>query len=316
MHVAIARLRTFLILCVTRDVDRASYLLDMAPSTVRSHLAHLERQLGHQLLAGRSGELVTTDKGVRVHRRAQRLLAESARALRLRHRRTAAEATRQPAPEAPPPPAPYPRLRLALASPMGARLLRIVELTRLALPDHAVDVQLCGEGRQAGLILAGHADAALLWLPVEDAQRLSTRVVARARRVVLVHQDDPLARVRVLATHDLADRAVPTLPRASGTSWGRFWLLEPHPGQPRVVRRGPVINSLRDALQHVASKTAVLPVPELFVREGPTMPGGESLRGVPVSDLPPASAAVVSGPGCQPHVALALFRASAAVLGA
>lgn len=293
MHLTASHLRTFLTLCVTCDTDRAAHVLDVAPSTVRSHLAQLERRLGRQLLVGRSGEFMATDAGVQVQRRAHHLLAESARAL-----------------------ASGGRLRLALASPLVDRLIQIVELVRLALPRQEIEVCLSEEGRQAELVSTGQADVALAWLPLpqEGPRELSTQVVARERRAVLMHRDDPLARARVLTARDLAARAVPTVPPASGTAWERFWLLHGDPGETQIVQRGPAVNSLRAALQRVAAQQVVLPVPETFLRDGVGSPIRQALRSVPVSDLTRASAALVWAPDGDETAALTVLRAAVAVL--
>jgi DNA-binding transcriptional LysR family regulator len=188
---------------------------------------------------------------------------------------------------------------VADAAAAEARVLRVGTLTSIgrdlypAILDHfakhqpgwQVELRSSGWGDATGGLADRAADAAFVWLPVDDPG-LDSTVLATERRFVALSTSHPLAGRREIEFAEILGEPFAALPSSAG-SLRDFWLAaDARDGQaPRVVAE---VSSADEAFEVVASGAAVKLLSEgnaaIYARPG--------IVCIPVSGLDPARLAI------------------------
>jgi len=267
-------LRSFLAVAKERSITRAGSVLHLTQQAVSAHVRHLERALGAVLL-------VRTSRGVLLTAAGEELAAGGADVVddidRLAERVRAVADSQAGI------------LRLACC-PAATSLFAIdlADVLEASVPGLRVALHAARHPRdELQLLTEARADAAFMWLPVDDGT-LHHAVV----------RSDPRA-VAVSARHPLADRASVTLSDLSADpvvlpdvlpspEAERFWMADPRPdGTP--APRGPVVPLVEDCLLEVGRGRGVWFAPQPLEMLAPA----GSVRWIPVTDAERFQLAVV-----------------------
>ncbi|WGF90262.1 LysR family transcriptional regulator [Marinivivus vitaminiproducens] len=190
------QLEVFLAVFSAGSITAAARLLDRSQPAVSRMIQDLENDVGFPLLHRYGPRITPTDRGVRFHADAERLVTGIGR-LRDRAHAIASEAA----------------LPIEIvAIPAFAAGLVPLALSRMTDDTLPARIHLRSAPAEAGIqsILARAADLCIASLPVEQPG-LTTHTLARAPCVAAVSLSDPLADKEVIAIGDLAERRLLTM---------------------------------------------------------------------------------------------------------
>ncbi|MGL3200200.1 MULTISPECIES: LysR family transcriptional regulator [Curtobacterium] len=232
-------LRYFLAVAEEQHFGRAALRLGMAQPPLSRAIRQLETRIGAQLFDRDRRGVRLTPAGEVLLRDAPAAL-DGVRAAVRRARRAGA-----------------PVRRLVLATKAGsshAFLQSLLDAHEAAVgagvPDAVpIDVELCEIGEQAGLLLDGTADVAIMHRPFDDFTGIESVDLHSEPQVAIVPASHPLARRRSLTMAEVS--SVPDLPMAR---WPLAdWTYPPGPG--------PEVHSQSQLAQLVALGRTLLVIP-------------------------------------------------------
>lgn len=274
--------RYFVSVAEHRHFGRAAAALHLAQPSLSRQVQRLERQLGARLLdrTPRGAELTTA--GAAFLPQAKALLRSSTRAVAL------TRAAARPA-------------QLTIGYTTGLIITPAVRALRHHHPDARIDtVHLSwDEPRQA--LLEHRADAVIARLPFPTDQ-VHVTVLYDEPRLLLVSIDHRLAGKESVTLDDIADE--PT-PRLHDPEWNAFWRIDPRPDGRRAPD-GPLVHTLEDKLEHVASgdAVAITPAGAMATNNRP------DLTTVPLDGVQPAHVVLATRTG-EHHRLITAFRTAA-----
>lgn len=227
-------LRYFVAVAEELHFGRAALRLGMAQPPLSRAIRQLEERVGARLFDRDRRGVTLTEAGTVLLRDAPAAL-DAVRAAVRRARRAGA-----------------PERRLVLATKAGSSheflqaLLDAHEASEASVP---IDVVLCEIGEQAGLLLDGTADVAVMHRPFDDFDGIDAVDLSSEPQVAIVPASHPLARRRSLTMAEVV--AVPDLPMAR---WPLAdWTYAPGPG--------PEVHSQSQLAQLVALGRTLLVIP-------------------------------------------------------
>jgi DNA-binding transcriptional LysR family regulator len=272
-------LRYFVAVAEERHFGRAALRLGMAQPPLSRAIRQLEERIGTRLFDRDRRGVALTPAGAALLREAPRAL-DAVRAA-VRRARRAGE----------------PERRLVLATKAGSShefLQALLDAASVGPHSTPVDVVLCEIGEQAGLLLDGTADVAVMHRPFDDFAGIEAVDVYSEPQVAIVPASHALASRRSLTMAEVS--SVPDLPMAR---WPLAdWSYPPGPG--------PEVHSQSQLAQLVALGRTLLVIP----RSSRAWQWPEHVA-VPVLDAPLATTvigwpAARSSPAVERLVAVAL----------
>ncbi|MEJ2866760.1 LysR family transcriptional regulator [Actinomycetospora sp. OC33-EN08] len=220
---------------------RAAARLYVSGPALSKQVRTLERKLGVDLVDRSAHPVVATEAGQRFLTEARVALAAADRAVAAveAHRRLVAG-----------------ELRLGfMTAATGTHTRRILETMQQELPAVSVQLVQLTWPDQAEAVRAGTVDASLVRPPVVDCGGLRLDVVRHEPRVVALSARHRLATRASVELLDLDDD-----PHVDDDEtdpvWVRWWACDPRPSG-RPVRYGPIVHTLDELLEVVASGRAV-----------------------------------------------------------
>ncbi|MFJ3319221.1 LysR family transcriptional regulator [Curtobacterium sp. NPDC086286] len=224
-------LRYFVAVAEELHFGRAALRLGMAQPPLSRAIRQLEERIGVRLFDRDRRGVTLTDAGSALLREAPVAL-DAVRAAVRRTRRAGA-----------------PQQRLVLATKAGSSHEFLQALLDAAPEDVPVDVVLCEIGEQAGLLLDGTADVAVMHRPFDDFAGIESVDLYSEPQVAIVPASHPLADRRSLTMAEVS--SVPDLPMAR---WPLAdWTYPPGPG--------PEVHSQSQLAQLVALGRTLLVIP-------------------------------------------------------
>ncbi|MCT9620288.1 LysR family transcriptional regulator [Curtobacterium sp. C2H10] len=224
-------LRYFVAVAEELHFGRAALRLGMAQPPLSRAIRQLEERIGVRLFDRDRRGVTLTDAGSALLREAPAAL-DAVRAAVRRTRRAGA-----------------PEQRLVLATKAGSSHEFLQALLDAAPEDVPVDVVLCEIGEQAGLLLDGTADVAVMHRPFDDFAGIESVDLYSEPQVAIVPASHPLADRRSLTMAEVS--SVPDLPMAR---WPLAdWTYPPGPG--------PEVHSQSQLAQLVALGRTLLVIP-------------------------------------------------------
>ncbi|MDP4331929.1 LysR family transcriptional regulator [Curtobacterium sp. A7_M15] len=224
-------LRYFVAVAEELHFGRAALRLGMAQPPLSRAIRQLEERIGVRLFDRDRRGVTLTDAGSALLREAPVAL-DAVRAAVRRTRRAGA-----------------PERRLVLATKAGSSHEFLQALLDAAPEDVPVDVVLCEIGEQAGLLLDGTADVAVMHRPFDDFDGIESVDLYSEPQVAIVPASHPLADRRSLTMAEVS--SVPDLPMAR---WPLAdWTYPPGPG--------PEVHSQSQLAQLVALGRTLLVIP-------------------------------------------------------
>jgi DNA-binding transcriptional LysR family regulator len=224
-------LRYFVAVAEELHFGRAALRLGMAQPPLSRAIRQLEERIGVRLFDRDRRGVTLTDAGSALFREAPAAL-DAVRAAVRRTRRAGA-----------------PEQRLVLATKAGSSHEFLQALLDAAPEDVPVDVVLCEIGEQAGLLLDGTADVAVMHRPFDDFAGIESVDLYSEPQVAIVPASHPLADRRSLTMAEVS--SVPDLPMAR---WPLAdWTYPPGPG--------PEVHSQSQLAQLVALGRTLLVIP-------------------------------------------------------
>ncbi|MCC8907393.1 LysR family transcriptional regulator [Curtobacterium sp. GD1] len=224
-------LRYFVAVAEELHFGRAALRLGMAQPPLSRAIRQLEERIGVRLFDRDRRGVTLTDAGSALLREAQAAL-DAVRAAVRRTRRAGS-----------------PEQRLVLATKAGSSHEFLQALLDAAPEDVPVDVVLCEIGEQAGLLLDGTADVAVMHRPFDDFTGIESVDLYSEPQVAIVPASHPLADRRSLTMAEVS--SVPDLPMAR---WPLAdWTYPPGPG--------PEVHSQSQLAQLVALGRTLLVIP-------------------------------------------------------
>ncbi|MFJ7289381.1 LysR family transcriptional regulator [Curtobacterium sp. NPDC098951] len=224
-------LRYFVAVAEERHFGRAAARLGMAQPPLSRAIRQLEERIGVRLFDRDRRGVALTEAGSVLLRDAPVAL-DAVRAAVRRARRAG-----------------MPEQRLVLATKAGSSHEFLQALLDAAPADVPIDVVLCEIGEQAGLLLDGTADVALMHRPFDDFAGIDAVDLYSEPQVAIVPASHPLADRRSLMMAEVS--SVPDLPMAR---WPLAdWTYPPGPG--------PEVHSQSQLAQLVALGRTLLVIP-------------------------------------------------------
>lgn len=224
-------LRYFVAVAEELHFGRAALRLGMAQPPLSRAIRQLEERIGVRLFDRDRRGVTLTDAGSALLREAPVAL-DAVRAAVRRTRRAGA-----------------PERRLVLATKAGSSHEFLQALLDAAPEDVPIDVVLCEIGEQAGLLLDGTADVAVMHRPFDDFAGIESVDLYSEPQVAIVPASHPLADRRSLTMAEVS--SVPDLPMAR---WPLAdWTYPPGPG--------PEVHSQSQLAQLVALGRTLLVIP-------------------------------------------------------
>jgi DNA-binding transcriptional LysR family regulator len=224
-------LRYFVAVAEELHFGRAALRLGMAQPPLSRAIRQLEERIGVRLFDRDRRGVTLTDAGSVLLREAPAALDAVRAAVRRTRRAGASEQ------------------RLVLATKAGSSHEFLQALLDAAPEDVPVDVVLCEIGEQAGLLLDGTADVAVMHRPFDDFAGIESVDLYSEPQVAIVPASHPLADRRSLTMAEVS--SVPDLPMAR---WPLAdWTYPPGPG--------PEVHSQSQLAQLVALGRTLLVIP-------------------------------------------------------
>lgn len=190
------QLEAFLAVLSAGSITAAARLLDRSQPAVSRLIQELENDIGFELLHRNGPRVTPTERGIRFHAEAERLVTGIGRL----HERAKAIAEEDALP-----------IEIVAIPAFAAGF---VPLTISRMPQHALPAQIHLRSAPAESaiqsVLARTADLCVASLPAEQPG-LETHVLAQAPCVAAVATADPLARKEVIAIADLNERRLITM---------------------------------------------------------------------------------------------------------
>ncbi|MGH3168587.1 MAG: LysR family transcriptional regulator [Trebonia sp.] len=273
--------RYFVAVATHRHFGRAAAELRVAQPSLSRQVRSLEQQVGARLLDRTPQGTRLTEAGEVFLPRAKALLRSAAQAA------AAARAAARPD-------------RIIIGYTVNLIVTPAVRNLRHVHPD--ADVQTLhlnwDEPREA--LLDHRVDAVVTRLPV-PADGLHVTVLYDEPRAVLVALDHPLAGKESVTLDDIAGEPVPRLPGQPGTAYLR---AGPDPA-PTSVPDGPLVESIEDKLELIASGEAIAIIPA-----GPRASFRPDLTVIPIAGIEPGHVVLATRAGDRGRLVTA-FRKSA-----
>lgn len=233
-NVETRELRYFVAVAEELHFGRAALRLGMAQPPLSRAIRQLEERIGARLFDRDRRGATLTEAGAVLLRDAPAAL-DAVRAAVRRARRAGA-----------------PERRLVLATKAGSShefLQALLDAHEAATGSVPIEVVLCEIGEQAGLLLDGTADVAVMHRPFDDFDGIDAVDLYSEPQVAIVPASHPLARRRSLTMAEVV--AVPDLPMAR---WPLAdWTYAPGPG--------PEVHSQSQLAQLVALGRTLLVIP-------------------------------------------------------
>ncbi|GLW11410.1 LysR family transcriptional regulator [Microtetraspora sp. NBRC 13810] len=268
--------RAFLMVAAELHFGRAAERMYLTQSRVSQLVRSLERRVGGQLFDRSSRRVQLTALGAHLHDR----LEPAYGALR-----SALEDTRNMVTGT----AGTVRVGVVLQSSAGPHLLDLVRIFEQRYPRCTVHLlELTYNSEPYGLLHRAELDMLAIRLPAPDDAGLTVGpVLSVEERILIVAKDHPLAGREPVTYNDVADYAtldVPTAPREVLDE-----LFPPRAPDGRPIRRIVTVNTVGEALTHVAMGTVVYPSVESILRyyQHP------DVVFVPIAGAPPSRAGLV-----------------------
>ncbi|MFI6047014.1 LysR substrate-binding domain-containing protein [Nocardia sp. NPDC051321] len=281
--------RYFVAIAEHGQFSRAADVLHVGQPSLSRQIRGLERQLGVRLFD-------REPQGARLSEAGAAFLPKARALLRTAHEAAAAaRATAGPG-------------SISIGYTAGLAVTAATRELRRQCPEATVRTMYLGWHRPGEALLDHRVDAVVARLPFL-ADRLQGTPLYDEPRVVIVSRDHRLAGRRFV---DLADIADEPLPRVSGLdpACDAFWRLEPRPdGRPAPT--GPVMNTLDDTWEFVASGDALVVATRSHVHTNRTDLAVLPLRGVAPSSVVLATRADETG-----HLVAAFRRCATTYLTA
>ncbi|MFF5206602.1 LysR family transcriptional regulator [Streptosporangium sp. NPDC000396] len=267
-------LESFIAVAQELNITHAAARLHLTQQAVSTHIQQLERALQVTLLVRTSRGVLLTPAGDELAAGGKTVVADLAE-LAEQVRRTARQQSGA--------------LRLACCpyatSLFAAEVADAMEAAVLGLTVELTSVRTPRE--ELGLLNAGTADVAFMWLPVGEVG-LHHAVIRTDSRVVALPVDHPLTSRESVSLADLAAEPVICPDVFVSAEAERHWISDPRPdGNP--APRGPSVTQIEDCLLMVARGRGIWLAPEPLSRWAPAV----NVRWLPVTDAEPYELAVV-----------------------
>jgi DNA-binding transcriptional LysR family regulator len=220
---------------------RAAARLYVSGPALSKQVRALEQKLGADLVDRSAHPLVPTEAGRRFLPEARAALAAADRAVAAveAHRRAQAGV-----------------LRLGfMTAATGTHTRRILDLVQREVPAASVQLVQLPWPDQAASVRAGTVDASLVRPPIVDTDGLRLEMVRHETRVVALPAGHRLATRTAVRLDDLDDDPHVT-DDETDERWVRWWACDPRPSG-RTVRYGPVVHTMDELLEVVASGEAI-----------------------------------------------------------
>jgi DNA-binding transcriptional LysR family regulator len=290
MDVHLRNLRYFVAVAEELHFSRAAERLHVSQPALSKQIRQLERSLGFPLFRRDRRSVELSGAGEVLLPSVRRLLAEWDERFGEAARRAGEEAA---------------LLRVgfqtSVAGDLYAEIARCFARLR---PGWRLALRLHGWSDATGGLLHGSADAAFLWLPVPDLERLEHEVLRREPRHVALPVGHRLASRRAVRMADLLEEPFVALPPEAGTLRDHWLALDSRGGHP--ARIGAEAATPDDAFEAVAAGHGVVLLAEgnaqLYRR-----PGIVSRR---VLDIAPAQLAIAWRRGDRRPAVRDLVRAA------
>ena len=286
MELDLGLVRTFVEVADTEHFGRAAGRLHLAQSAVSRRIQRLESQLGVSLLERTSRSVVMTDAGQTFLTDARALLAAAEAA----QRRLVAHQ------------------RLEVAFVPGVSPSPVIAVLRADGHDLDIGMRRVQWYEQGDVLRTGRADVLLGRLPI-CGEGLRTEPLWTESRMVLLPTDHRLAGRSTVQLADLAEEPMVRHDGPVAVSWDAEHNIDPRPDG-RPVPRGPIVRTLEEKLEYVASGVALTILPS----SASTLFERDDLVVVPVADAPPVTVALAWPDDRQRLPAREVFLAAARTL--
>jgi DNA-binding transcriptional LysR family regulator len=260
--------RYFAAVAEHRHFGRAAAALHVAQPSLSRQIRSLEEQLGVVLFDRTPRGVDLTEAGAAFLPRARALLQSAAEAVA--QARSAAEPT-----------------RITIGYIPGTIVTAAVRELRRRHPSADVRTRYLAWHEPREALLDHRVDAALLRLPAYT-DGLSVTALYDEPRAVVLPSTHRLAGKDSLTLDDIADEPMPRLPGVD-PAWASFWLADPRPDG-RPAPDGPVLTSVEDKFELIASGEAVVIMPAGFAALRP------DLTEVPLHGVAPCTVALATRP--------------------
>lgn len=248
---------------------RAAEKLYITPPALTQQIRKLEREVGFGLLDRDRHPVVPTPAGAAFLREVRHVLDAAQRASAV----AASEARRM-----------QQRFDLGfVGTPLGGRTREVLDafIAESGVDDmHLVELSLA---EQTTAVLSGRVDAGFAWGPV-DVAGLRVERALTAPRVVALPTGHVLSRRKTVSIADLRDEVhIQLAHEMVSETWSRWWSVDPRPDG-SVVRYGPVIHTIAEFLEQVASGRGVCITSELLQQVN----SRSDVVFVPIRDIEPS----------------------------
>jgi DNA-binding transcriptional LysR family regulator len=271
--IELREIRVFLVLADELHFGRTAERLGLTQSRVSQSLRGFERKLGMKLFERTSRRVALTADGERLRDAVSAPYDGLTGVLR------ATAEVQRPSPV---------RLGASDAASIGARLLAVIDDYERGAPGRAVQIVELPAGEMLDLLRRGAVDVIIARLPVDDPEFVVGPVMEHEARVLAVASAHPLAKRSTVSVDDIAEHDVGWADGAIPRTSEAFFPSRTPAGRPvRRVRLG--INDVSELIVAIARGKIVHPTISSFASHH----GHPGVAYVPITDLPPALAALV-----------------------
>lgn len=228
---------------------RAAAKLLITPPALTQQIRKLEREVGFALLDRDRHPVIPTPSGQRFLHEVRTLVDSGLRAAAIAR----CEARRQ-----------QHRFDLGfVVTPLGRLTRPVLDVFAAELGPEVLRLVELSFGDQTAAVLDGRVDAAFVWGPADEPRLRIERALA-APRVLAVARSHPLSRRTSVQIAEIRDEVFVQLGHdLVSEAWSRWWSVDPRPdGSP--VRYGPVVHTIAEFLEEVATGRAVAITSELL----------------------------------------------------
>lgn len=271
--------RYFTVVAEHRHFGRAAAALRVAQPSLSRQIRRLEQQLGARLLDRTPRGTTLTEAGEVFLPLAKGLLRSATQAA------ARARAAAQP-------------FRITIGYMGNIFVTEAVRELRHLHPDADVHVAHLEWNEPRDALLEHRVDVAVTRLPFAT-DKLDVTVLYDEPRCLLVPETHRLAGKEYVTIDDIADEP---LPRVPDPAWDAFWRIDPRPDGRRAPD-GPLISSLQDKFEYIASGEAIAIVAD-GLRAEHVRPG---LTTIPLEGVEPAHVVLATRAGDNNRL-LAAFR--------